>query len=203
VSLTYHAPFRDWNLGSFNDHSAAASVEQVKATLDAASVAGAGAVTVHGGSVPERYPNWVREEGHQTAIDSLRACAEYAATVGVPLCLENQPPHPRRRRYTTTPEALEETIDAVGIGPEALRVTLDVGHARVSGTDWQTYVDRFGDRIEVCHLHCNDGTADLHDPLPEYRRYVEEVDATYNVFEMKSVRDIERCVVSDGQQVDS
>ena len=194
VSLTYHAPFRDWNLGSFNDRSAQASVEQVKATLDAAATAGAGAVVVHGGSVPERYPSWVRDEAHKNAIESLRECAEHAGAVGVPLCLENQPPHPRRERYTTTPDALADTIDAIDVGPDTLRVTLDVGHAHVSESDWQTYVDRFGDRIEVCHLHANDGTGDSHDPLPEYQQYVEAVDATYNVFEMKETADIARCV---------
>lgn len=194
VTVTYHAPFRDWNLGSFNDRSANAGAEQVMRTLDAAAAAGAGAVVVHGGSVPERYPDWVRQEARENAIQSLRACAAHAAEVGVPLCLENQPPHAKRERHTVTPDALAETLDAVGADPEWLRVTLDVGHANVVGVDWREYVDRFGDRIEVCHLHDNDGTADQHEPLTEYDEIVETVDAAYDVFETKSVGDVARCV---------
>lgn len=194
VSLTYHAPFRDWNLGSFNDDSARAGTEQVKDSLDAAADAGAGAVVVHGGSVPTRYPTWVRENGRRNAIQSLRECAEYADHVGVPLCLENQPASDRRDRYTVGPDALAETLDQIGVGPETLQITLDVGHASVNGTDWREYVDRFGDRITVCHLHGNDGSTDAHNPLDEYEGIIDTVGAAYNVFEMKTPGDIAACL---------
>ena len=194
MSLSFHAPFRDWNIGSFNDRSSQASVDQVKATLDDAATAGAGAVVVHGGDVQRRYPDWVRQTARENAIDALRECAEYAGTVGVPLCLENQPPDPKRDRHTVTPTALAETLEAVGVGPDAFRVTLDVGHANVTDSDWQTFADRFGDRIEVCHLHTNDGGSDAHHPLRDYEPIVDAVDAPYNVFEMKSLDDIAACV---------
>lgn len=197
VSVTYHAPFRDWNLGSFNDDSAQAGVKQVKRTLDAAATAGAGAVVVHGGSVPRRYPDWIREEGRRNAIESLRMCAEHAAEVGVPLCLENQPFDDRRERHTVGPDALAETLDAVGVGPDALKITLDVGHASVNENDWQAYVDRFGDRITVCHLHDNDGESDAHDPLSEYEPIVDAVGAPFNVFETKTVDDVATCLGTD------
>jgi sugar phosphate isomerase/epimerase len=50
VSVTYHAPFRDWNVGSYDEVVRQDSVERVKRTLDAAAAAGAEAVVVHGGS---------------------------------------------------------------------------------------------------------------------------------------------------------
>ncbi|ERH00542.1 MAG: hypothetical protein J07HN6_02164, partial [Halonotius sp. J07HN6] len=62
---------------------------------------------------------------------------------------------------------------------------------------WQAFVDRFGDRIRVCHLHDNDGTTDQHQPLPEHQAVVESVPADYFVFEMKSVTDVGRCVEAD------
>jgi len=197
VSVTYHAPFRDWNLGSFNDNSARAGVQQVKESLDAAAAAGAGAVVVHGGSVPRRYPSWVRNRGRRNAIESLRSCAEHAVAVGVPLCLENQPGSERDERHTVGPDALAETLERVGVGPEALRITLDVGHARVNGNDYREYVDRFGDRITVCHLHDNDGTSDAHDPLTGYETVVDTVGAAYNVFEMKTPGEIADCLGTD------
>lgn len=200
LSLTYHAPFRDWNFGSFNDEIAMAGAEQVKTTLDAAATAGAGAVVVHGGSVPERYPDRVRENGARNARDSLAACARHAAEVGVPLCLENQPTHSRRDRHTTSPDALAAMLDSVDVDPEWLQVTLDIGHTMVNSTDWRAYVERFGDRIRVCHLHQNDGDRDAHEPIPEYERFVELVDAEYNVFEMKSIEDVAICLDVDDEQ---
>jgi sugar phosphate isomerase/epimerase len=197
LTLTYHAPFRDWNFGSFNDDIARAGAEQVNATLDAAATAGAGAVVVHGGSVPQRYPDRVREKGARNARESLATCARHAADVGVPLCLENQPGHPRRDRHTTSPDALASMLDAVDVGPEWLRVTLDVGHTMVNDTDWRDYVARFGDRITVCHLHQNDGGRDAHDPITEYEELLEVVDAEYSIFEMKSIEDVATCLGVD------
>ena len=197
ISITYHAPFRDWNLGSFNDHVRRASVEQVKESLDDAATAGAGAVVVHGGSVPNRYPGWVRQKAAANAQHSLVECAEYAREVGVPLCLENQPKSDTKRRYTTTPTDLADALAGVSIDPEVLGVTLDVGHAKANGYDWTDFVERFGDRIRICHLHDNDGTGDHHDPLTDYQGIVEAVPADYFVFEMKSVDDVAHCVEAD------
>ncbi|RBI58729.1 sugar phosphate isomerase/epimerase [halophilic archaeon] len=194
VSFTLHAPFRDWNLGSFNDASRRASVEQVKRTLDDAAAAGAGAVVVHGGSVPRRYPEHVREKARRNAVRSLGECAGHAARVGVPLCLENQPRSETKVRHTTTPDDLAATIDAVDADPRWLRVTLDVGHAQVNGHDWCEFAARFNDRVEVVHLHDNDGDADDHDPLPAYREVVTETDVSYYVFEMKRVADVDACI---------
>jgi sugar phosphate isomerase/epimerase len=190
VSVTYHAPFRDWNIGSFNDDSRAASVRQVKQTIDDAAAAGAGAVVVHGGSVPHRYPEWVKAKAERNARHSIAECAEYAQFVGVPLCLENQPIDTDTRRYTTTPDALGDVLADVDVTPEYFGVTLDVGHANVNDVDWRTFVDRFGDRIRVCHLHDNDGTADQHEPLTDYQPVVDAVPADYFVFETKSVADV-------------
>lgn len=190
ITVTYHAPFRDWNLGSFNDAARAAAVEMVTQTLDDAATAGAEAVVVHGGSVPARYPDWVRARAREHAIASLQACADHAADVGVPLCLENQPASDAKRRYTTTPADLARTLDAVAADPDVLGVTLDVGHAKVNGYDVSDFVERFGDRITVCHLHDNDGTSDDHEPLTDYERFLDAVPADQFVFETKSVRDV-------------
>jgi sugar phosphate isomerase/epimerase len=201
VSLTLHAPFRDWNPASFQEPARQNAVERVKATLDDAAAAGAGAVVVHGGAVPERYPEWVRERAAEQARRSLRECAAHAAEVGVWLCLENQPPDDRDRRYTVTPDALGGMLDAVD-DDGYLGVTLDVGHAKVAGVDPERFVDRFGDRIRVCHLHDNDGTADQHRPLREYGTLLASVPAASASFEMKSVADIARCVGAEHDPIE-
>ncbi|MFD1643898.1 sugar phosphate isomerase/epimerase family protein [Halohasta litorea] len=194
VSLTYHAPFRDWNMGSFNDDVREASVDLVKRTLDDASNAGAGAVVLHGGSVPYRYPDWVQTKAAANARQSLIECATYAEAVEVPICVENQPTSESKRRHTTTPTDLADFLADVPVDKEFLKVTLDVGHAKVSGHEWEDFVSAFGDRIGVCHLHTNDGTGDQHEPLEAYKEVVETVPADYFVFEMLSVDDVVRCV---------
>ncbi|MDY7083436.1 MAG: sugar phosphate isomerase/epimerase family protein [Halobacteria archaeon] len=197
VSLSFHAPFRDWNMGSFNDEARKEGARRVKKTLDEAAEVGAGAVVVHGGSVPRRYPDDVQEIAKENARESLRECAEHAAEVGVPLCLENQPRSDEKVRHTTTPDDLAgivESVDSVVEDNEMLKLTLDVGHARVNGFDWRDFAEEFGDRIHVLHLHDNDGDEDDHMPISEYDEVVERVGAEFNVFEMKEVDDIARCV---------
>jgi len=197
VDVTYHAPFRDWNVGSYDEVVRRDSVERVKRTLDDAADAGAEAVVVHGGSVPMRYPEWVHEQARENALLSLAECAEYAQLVGVPLCLENQPIDETKRRYTTTPADLAEMIDTVDVDPRYLGVTLDVGHAKINGEDWQEFVERFGERIRVCHLHNNDGSTDQHEPLSDYESLIEAIPADCFVFEMKTVADVAACVGVD------
>ena len=192
MSITFHAPFRDWNLGSFNDASRRAAVSQVKETLTDAATAGGGAVVVHGGSVREHYPTRIREKAYENAVQSLRECASYAAEVGIPLCLENQPISQTNERHTTTPDDLHRMLTHIDAAPEVLRVTLDVGHAKVNGYDWRTFAEQFENRITVVHLHDNDGTADQHEPLQNYQDILTTTGAEYNVFEMKSIPDITR-----------
>ncbi|SEO45300.1 Sugar phosphate isomerase/epimerase [Halogranum amylolyticum] len=194
VTYTFHAPHLDSNMGNLNEQLRRGTVASVVETLNDAAAAGAGAVVVHGGDVPRRYPERVWDHSREQAVRSLRACATHAADVGVPLCLENQRETARRRRHTSTPERLAALLDDVGADATALGVTLDVGHAKATGVDYRAFVDRFGDRIRVAHLHDNDGTGDDHDPLPTFREVAAAIGAEYNVLEMKSLADVERCV---------
>mgnify|MGYP006288056031 CR=1 FL=1 len=194
LSYTFHAPFRDANLGNLNEPLPRTAVEGVCRSLDAAVAAGAGAVVVHGGSVPRRYPERVRARAREGAVRSLRECARHADDVGMPLCVENQRYKGREARNTETPDRLAALIEDVGVDSEYLCVAVDVGHAKVTGVDPLAFVDRFGDRVRVAHLHDNDGTDDDHDPLPDFEAVAGRIGADYNVLEMKSLADVERCV---------
>jgi sugar phosphate isomerase/epimerase len=194
LTYTVHAPHVDCTPGNLNETLREAFVAGVTSSLDLAAAIDAGGVVVHGGSIRERYPDLVNRHAREQAVTSLRECARHAEAVEVPLCLENQRETEEKRRNTATPDRLEEFLDDVGAPPEYLRLTLDVGHAKATGLDHEAFVDRFDDRIHVVHLHDNDGAADDHDPLPSFREVAAGVDAPYNVLEMKSLADIDRCV---------
>nr|WP_232423696.1 sugar phosphate isomerase/epimerase [Haladaptatus paucihalophilus] len=194
VTYTVHMPHRDCNLGNQNERLRRASVEAVEESLDLAADIEAGGVVVHGGSVRTRYPERAQEHGREQAVRSIRECINYAEEVEVPVCLENQRDKPSSRRNTAVPDRIAAFADDIGIDSEYFRFTLDVGHAKATGVPYEAFVERFGDRIHVAHLHDNDGTGDDHDPLPEFRAVADEIGAEYNVFEMKSLDDIRRCV---------
>lgn len=194
VTYSLHAPYNDANPGTLNESLRRATVESIVETLDTAAAIGASAVVVHGGTVSGDYPDHVREYAREQAVRTIRAAARHAEDVGVPLCVENQRTKSAKRYHTSTPARLAAFLDDVGVDAPYLGVTLDVGHAKATGVDYESFVEAVGERIVVVHLHDNDGTSDDHDPLPAYRSVAADVGAPYNVLEMKSKADIERCV---------
>lgn len=200
VTYTLHAPHTDANPGNLNEPLRRGTRDAITDTLDTAAAIDAGAVVVHGGATRRRYPARVNERAREQAVKTIREAGQHAAEVGVPLCIENQRRKEAKRYNTTTPERLAEFLADVGLDAEYLGVTLDVGHATASGIAYQAFVDRFGDRIRVAHLHDNDGTADDHDPLPAYESVAAAIGAEYNVLEMKSKADIRRCVRAVGDE---
>jgi sugar phosphate isomerase/epimerase len=194
LSATFHAPHIDCAMGNVNERLREAAVDGVKRSLDVADAVDAGGVVVHGGASRRRYPDRVQSFSRDQALTSIEECTQHAASVGVPLCLENSREKSSERRHTATPDRLAAFLADLDVDTEYLRLTLDVGHAKASGIPYGRFVDQFGDRIRIAHSHDNDGEGDDHDPLPEFEAVAAQVDARYNVLEMKSLDDITRCV---------
>ncbi|WP_254534515.1 sugar phosphate isomerase/epimerase family protein [Halomarina litorea] len=194
LTYTVHAPYTDANPGNLNESLRRAMAESLVETLDTAAAIGASGVVTHGGSVSAAYPDRVQTYAREQAVRTVRIAARHAEDVGVPLCVENQRTKPRTRYNTSTPTDLAAFLDAVDVESPPLSVTLDVGHAKASGVDHGDFVEAFGDRIVVAHLHDNDGASDAHDPLPGYESVAGAIGAPYNVLEMKSREDVVRCV---------
>jgi len=191
--VTFHAPHIDCAMGNINEGLRRAAVDGVKRSLDMAATVDAGGVVVHGGASRRRYPERVRAHSRSQALASVGECARYAESVGVPLCLENSREKARSRRHTATPDRMAAFLDDLDADPASLRVTLDIGHAKASGVPYERFVERFGERIHIAHLHDNDGEGDDHDPLPEFESVASDIGAPYNVLEMKSLEDIAAC----------
>ncbi|WP_435186890.1 sugar phosphate isomerase/epimerase family protein [Halobellus sp. EA9] len=194
VTVSYHAPHRDCNLASANETLRAGAVEAVKQSIRTAETAGANAVVVHGGTFRSHYPERVRDANRDAAVRSLRECARLADDVGIPLCVENQRDKDQKKRFTARPERFAALLDDVAAGAPRPSVTLDVGHAKATGVSLADLLDAVGDDVVVAHLHDNDGTTDSHDPLPDFRTIAADLDAAYNVLEMKSLADIDHCL---------
>ena len=194
VTYTLHAPYTDCNPGNLNESLREATVDSIIETLDTAAAIRAGGVVVHGGAVKRAYPASVKAHARDQAVRTIREAARHADDIGIPLCVENQRSKQKKRYNTSTPARLESFLNDVGVDSEYLGVTLDVGHAKATGIDPASFVETFGDRIVVAHLHDNDETGDDHDPLPTYESVAASIGAPYNVLEMKSKADIARCV---------
>ncbi|WP_423746565.1 sugar phosphate isomerase/epimerase family protein [Haladaptatus sp. SPP-AMP-3] len=194
VTYTVHAPHLDAAPGNVNERLRQGTVDAIRSAIDLAADIDAGGVIVHGGTARKRYPEHVRDHVRDQAVRTIRTCARHAADRGVPLCLENQRDTDDKHRHTATPERLANFLADVGVDADALKLTLDVGHAKATGVDYARFVDRFDDQVHIAHLHDNDGESDAHDPLPSFRAVAAEIGAAYNVLEMKSRDDVRRCV---------
>ena len=182
ASFTLHAPITDINLGSINRRIRQASLEDVQAALEFAREIGASAVALHASPGMLAMPGgkWSQEtksppiqaelvQQEELLIESVRKLADGAADLI--LGLENLVyPHELYR-------SPEEVAGLVGkIGRPNVGITLDVGHAVVSGYDPLSFVHRLSERIVHVHLHDNSGTVDEHLPLGQgsinYKRVI-------------------------------
>lgn len=165
LTVTSHAPHIDCAMGKVNDRRRQAAVEGDEPPPRR----GDKGRRRRGGHLRwgsrRRYPDRVQAHSRERAFASVEACADHAATVGVPLCLENNRGKLSERRHTVPLDRLAQFLTDLNVDSEFLRLTLDVGHTKASGVDRRRFVERFGDRIYVVHLHDDDGSADQHAPL--------------------------------------
>jgi len=192
VTTTVHAPYTDASLGNLNEPLRQAAVDGVRQSLVFANKIDAGGVVIHGGATRPAYPDRVNRHARQQALTSLRECITHAERLEIPVCLENQWDTANQRRHTATPDRLASFVADSGVNSPYLRYTLDVGHANVMGYDYHAFHNPAD--VQIVHLHTNDGESDSHDPFPEYRRVVDDINAPYNVLEMKSLGDLAQCV---------
>lgn len=87
----------------------------------------------------------------------LRDLADYAAPLGVCICLENLP-------FAEYPlgsvEAVCDMVDRIAM--PNLKVCLDTGHAVIFNKDVASQVKYIGSRLEALHIHDNMGESDEH-----------------------------------------
>jgi sugar phosphate isomerase/epimerase len=94
------------------------------------------------------------------AVRGIQACADFAGTYGMTVCVENTP---YASGLLDTPEKMSRFMKDVSA--KNLRVRLDPCHCNVSKTSFDRFCKTLRGRIASVGMHDNNGTADQHLPI--------------------------------------
>ena len=148
-----HAPFNELFPCAIDKKARALAAERYRQAIDLAKQYGATKVVIHGGYNPRiYYPVWYVGE----SVKFWQAFMQ--EDPGVEIVLENV--------LEEEPEMLLDIVK--GVDHPKLKLCLDIGHVNAySGLavgewlkSWVPYVGHF-------HVHNNDGTSDMHNPLDD------------------------------------
>lgn len=156
IDLCVHLPFGGVDVGAPLEHVRAGSLRELEACIDLAADLGAEKAVVHADS-GVRPEHWAVSTVRDNIVDAMARLRAHGEERGVEVCAENVP----GEFFTieTITELLERTDCAM---------TLDTGHARVSGlddTDVAAFVAEWGHRISHVHLNDTRGPRDEHLPV--------------------------------------
>ena len=158
-TISYHAPSREFNLGSVNERVRQSCVAQVIRIGEYLQEVGSNAwVNVHAGHVPQVYHENViakAKENTRVSLDEIAAAYEVLDTG---LLVENDNFEDGLIKFGLYPELILDILNRhPGFG-----TTFDIGHAHHSGVPPERFIELLGHKIEAVHLHDNNGTHDEH-----------------------------------------
>jgi sugar phosphate isomerase/epimerase len=134
-----------------------ASLDEMGRSLEIAAHLGAQKAILHPSMISGLGP-FVMETAKALALESLHLISEKAASLGIPLCLENMFP-----RYLSCfePKHFKEIFKAF----PSLNMCLDTGHANIDDPEQKRlslFIRKFSDRISHIHISDNHGKKDNH-----------------------------------------
>ncbi len=155
LDVLVHLPFVDLDLGTPRETVRAASIQEHRACLDTAAELGAKKAVLHA-STHATPPEWGESTTKPRILASVRELTAYGAANGIEICVENLP---------DVVYAIDEIDDIVTETDASL--TLDTGHARVSGYDAaETAAFLESNLNRVSHIHVNDSRGPKDEHLP-------------------------------------
>lgn len=174
------------NLASLDDQVFTTSYEHVKSTIAMASRLGSKYYSFHAGFLLDPKPAELgqrigkraffdRDKAVEQFVTAVNSLAEYAATQGVQLLIENNVCSPRNYEHfkadpflLSDPDGVNELFQHLDAGVGML---LDVAHLKVSantlGYDPDTFVAQCHELIGAYHLSDNCGTVDSNQAFDE------------------------------------
>ncbi len=191
-TISYHAPSREFNIGSVNERVRQSCVAQVIRIGEYLQEVGSkGWVNLHAGHVPRAYHENVIAKAEANMTRSLGDIRTVYEGLDTGLLVENDSFEDGLIKFGLYPEAI---LDILNQHP-SFDTTFDIGHAHHSGVPPERFTELLGRRIEAVHLHDNNGTHDEHlapgRGSVDFGGVLERLDfcGTY-VLEMKTLPDV-------------
>ena len=158
-TISYHAPSREFNLGSVNERVRQSCVAQVIRIGEYLQEVGAKAwVNIHAGHVPRAYHENVIAKAEANMARSLGEIRSVYEGLDTGLLVENDSFEDGLIKFGLYPEAILDILDRY----PSFGMTFDIGHAHHSGVPPERFIELLGHKIEAVHLHDNNGTHDEH-----------------------------------------
>lgn len=153
----------------------AAYTRELLLGIDAAALMGIPLAVVHPiawYSSEVKYGDWVRAN-----MAFLTPIVKYAEEKGVKICIENMPSEkeaPENHLYGSCALNISSLASKLGAG-----ICWDVGHANISGYRQSEQMKILDGRLDVLHIHDNDGKKDSH--LLPFRGTVDWEDVAFGM----------------------
>ena len=131
---------------------------ELRRGIDAARIMGIPLAVAHPIAIYSKdcsYGDWVRAN-----LKFLSPIVEYAKSVGVRICIENMPSEREaadNHLYGSCAINISALAEKLGCG-----ICWDVGHANISGYRQSEQMLTLKDKIDVLHVHDNNGEKDQH-----------------------------------------
>ena len=164
INYTVHAQYLNGSLNDFNEKIRQETTKLIYNSIDNAREINAKIVTLH----PALEPYGLKlEKRKQLELDSYKKIAAYAKRKNIKIGLENEAQNcfwfpDRACKF----ELLSQTIKIVNKSNFSL--TLDIGHASVSGENFLLAIKKFGKKI--LHIHAHDNLGSPEKNLPVFNR---------------------------------
>lgn len=153
LEYTIHLQYFSGSLNDFSEKIRQESINEIKKEIDTGVSIGALVATLH----PALEPYGLKIQGREDLeIDSYKKIAQYASKKGLKIGLENEAQTcfwfpDRACRFNNILEVVEKVnLDNFGL-------TIDIGHANVTGEDYGKALENNIDKVFHIHAHDNLG----------------------------------------------
>jgi len=164
LGYAVHSQYLSGSLNDFNEIIRKETIKQAYSSIDNAREIGAKVVTIH----PALEPYGLRiEKRKELELDSYKKIAIYASKKEILVGLENE----ARTNFwfpdrACKLELLTETI--MKVDNPTFGLTLDIGHANVSGEDYLSAISKYSRILFHIHAHDNYGNPEIN--IHEFKR---------------------------------
>ncbi len=164
TKYTVHAEYLNGAINDFNEAVQKATMDELSRNIDSAAEIGAKIVTLH----PALEPYGLKlQKRIDLEIDAYQKLADYAAKKNIKIGLENEAQTcfwfpDRACKFALLAETIEK-VNRPNFG-----MTLDFGHASVSGEDYLSAIKIMKNKL--LHIHAHDNLGRPENNLPKFNR---------------------------------